>query len=85
MQAGGGLGMGLGGDPVAVVAPGMMSMLSATPELLARVAALGPVRDVPVIDFATETNRTGTSRCRTCFVSSAGRSSAAWCWWCSTP
>jgi ATP-binding cassette subfamily B protein len=58
VQAGGGLGMGLGGGAGrGGGGRGMMSMLSATPELLARVAALGPVRDVPVIDFATETGQ----------------------------
>ena len=58
VQAGGGLGMGLGGGPGrGGGGRGMMSMLSATPELLARVAALGPVRDVPIIDFATETKQ----------------------------
>jgi len=58
LPAAGGLGMGLGGGPGrGGGGRGMMSMLSATPELLARVAALGPVRDVPVIDFATETKQ----------------------------
>jgi ATP-binding cassette subfamily B protein len=56
--AAGGLGMGLGGGPGrGGGGRGMMSMLSATPELLARVAALGPVRDVPNIDFAAETKQ----------------------------
>jgi ATP-binding cassette, subfamily B, bacterial len=56
--AAGGLGMGLGGGPGrGGGGRGMVSMLSATPELLARVAALGPVRDVPTIDLATETKQ----------------------------
>jgi len=56
-SAGGGLGMGLGGGGGRGGGRGMMSMLAATPELMAKVAALGPVRDVPEIDFATETTQ----------------------------
>ena len=52
----GGLGMGLGGGPGrGGPGRGMSAMFAATPELLAQVAALGPVRDVPTIDFAVET------------------------------
>jgi ATP-binding cassette subfamily B protein len=58
LPAAGGLGMGLGGGPGrGGGGRGMMSMLSATPELLARVEALGPARDVPTIDLATETTQ----------------------------
>jgi ATP-binding cassette subfamily B protein len=55
----GGLGMGLGGGGGRGTGGGrgMASMLAATPELLARVAALGPIKDVPAIDFAAETKQ----------------------------
>jgi ATP-binding cassette subfamily B protein len=56
LPAAGGLGMGLGGGGGrGGPGRGMMAMLAATPEMLARVAALGPVKDVPKIDFARET------------------------------
>jgi ATP-binding cassette subfamily B protein len=55
MPAAGGLGMGLGGGGGRGGGRGMSAMFAATPELLASVAALGPVRDVPVIDLAKET------------------------------
>ncbi len=52
---GGGLGLGLGGGGGGRGARGMSSMFAATPQLLKQVAALGPIRDVPKIDFAKET------------------------------
>ncbi|KQO64571.1 ABC transporter ATP-binding protein [Curtobacterium sp. Leaf261] len=52
---GGGLGMGLGGGGGRGGGRGMAAMFAATPELLARVEALGPIRDVPAIDLDTET------------------------------
>jgi ATP-binding cassette subfamily B protein len=55
IPAAGGLGMGLGGGGRGGPGRNMMAMLAATPDLLARVAALGPVKDVPRIDFARET------------------------------
>jgi ATP-binding cassette subfamily B protein len=54
MPAAGGLGMGLGGGG-GRGARGMSAMFAATPELLANVAALGPIRDIPKIDFEKET------------------------------
>ncbi|WIE55904.1 ABC transporter ATP-binding protein [Curtobacterium sp. MCBD17_003] len=51
---GGGLGMGLGGRGRGS-GRGMAGMFAATPELLARVAALGPIRDVPTVDLDRET------------------------------
>jgi ATP-binding cassette subfamily B protein len=48
---GGGLGMGLGGGGGRGGGRGMAAMFAATPELLARVEALGPIRDVPDIDI----------------------------------
>jgi ATP-binding cassette subfamily B protein len=48
--AGGGLGMGLGGGG----GRGMRASLAPTPELLAKVAALPPIKDVPVIDLERE-------------------------------
>jgi ATP-binding cassette, subfamily B, bacterial len=50
---GGGLGMGLGGGG-GKGGKGMAGMLAATPELLAKVEALGPIRDVPRIGLDTE-------------------------------
>ncbi|HEY5320720.1 MAG TPA: ABC transporter ATP-binding protein, partial [Galbitalea sp.] len=47
-----GLGMGLGGGG----GKGMSSLFAATPELLAKVAALGPLRDIPDLDLAHETH-----------------------------
>jgi ATP-binding cassette subfamily B protein len=47
-----GLGMGLGGGGGG---KGMSSLFAATPELLAKVAALGPLRDIPDIDLGHET------------------------------
>jgi ATP-binding cassette subfamily B protein len=47
-----GLGMGLGGGGGG---KSMSSLFAATPELLAKVAALGPLRDIPTIDLAHET------------------------------
>ncbi|HEY5231044.1 MAG TPA: ABC transporter ATP-binding protein, partial [Galbitalea sp.] len=56
LPAAGGLGMGLGGGPGrGGPGRGMSAMFAATPALLAQVAALGPVKDVPTIDFAVET------------------------------
>ncbi len=56
--AAGGLGMGLGGGGGrGGGGRGMTAMFAATPELLARVAALGPIRDVPTIDFDRETKQ----------------------------
>lgn len=52
---GGGLGMGLGGGGGRGGGRGMAGMFAATPELLARVAALGPIRDKPRIDLDRET------------------------------
>jgi ATP-binding cassette subfamily B protein len=51
---GGGLGMGLGGGGRGG-GRGMGGMLAATPELLAKVAALGPIRDVPKVELEAET------------------------------
>jgi ATP-binding cassette subfamily B protein len=54
----GGLGMGLGGGPGrGGFGRGMSAMFAATPELLAHVAALGPVKDVPTVDFVRETKQ----------------------------
>ena len=52
---GGGLGMGLGGGGGRGNGRGLSSMMAPTPELLARVAALGPIKDVPRVDMAVET------------------------------
>jgi ATP-binding cassette, subfamily B, bacterial len=54
-SAGGGLGMGLGGGGGRGGGRGLSAMMAPTPELLARVAALGPIRDVPKISMITET------------------------------
>ncbi|RKR76689.1 ABC transporter ATP-binding protein [Frondihabitans australicus] len=51
---GGGLGMGLGGGGRGGGGKGMAAMFAATPELLARVAALGPIKDVPRVDVDAE-------------------------------
>ncbi|MCU1526238.1 MAG: transporter ATP-binding protein, partial [Frondihabitans sp.] len=51
---GGGLGMGLGGGGGRCGGKGMAGMFAATPELLARVEKLGPLRDVPTIDLDAE-------------------------------
>jgi ATP-binding cassette subfamily B protein len=51
---GGGLGMGLGGGGRGGGGRGMAAMFAATPELLARVEALGPIRDVPRVDIDAE-------------------------------
>ncbi|BDZ51985.1 ABC transporter [Frondihabitans sucicola] len=53
----GGLGMGLGGGGGRGGGRGMASFFAATPELLARVAALGPIRDKPAIDLDRETTQ----------------------------
>ncbi|HEY0260553.1 MAG TPA: ABC transporter ATP-binding protein, partial [Lacisediminihabitans sp.] len=50
-----GLGLGLGGGGGRGGGRGMSSFFSPTPELLAQVARLGPVRDVPDIDLDRET------------------------------
>jgi ATP-binding cassette subfamily B protein len=55
--AGAGLGMGLGGGGGRGGGRGMASFFAPTPELLARVAKLGPVRDTPTIDLAHETTQ----------------------------
>ncbi|HEY4267487.1 MAG TPA: ABC transporter ATP-binding protein [Galbitalea sp.] len=56
LPAGGGLGMGLGGGAGrGGGGRGMSAMLAPTPELMARVAALGPLRDIPVVDLERET------------------------------
>jgi ATP-binding cassette subfamily B protein len=47
--------MGLGGSAGRAGGRGMAAMFAATPELLARVAALGPLRDEPRIDLDRET------------------------------
>jgi ATP-binding cassette subfamily B protein len=52
---GGGLGMGLGGGGGRGNGRGLAGMMAPTPELLARVAALGPIRDIPRIDLDRET------------------------------
>jgi ATP-binding cassette subfamily B protein len=54
---GGGLGMGLGGGGGGGRGGGrgLAAMMAPTPELLARVAALGPIRDIPKVNLATET------------------------------
>lgn len=49
-----GLGVGLGGGGARGGGRGMASFFAATPELLARVEALGPIRDVPTIDLDRE-------------------------------
>jgi ATP-binding cassette subfamily B protein len=54
-SVGGGLGMGLGGGGGRGGGRGLAGMLAATPELLARVAALGPARDIPNVNLAAET------------------------------
>jgi ATP-binding cassette subfamily B protein len=51
---GGGLGMGLGGGGGRGGGRGMGALAAPTPELLARVAALAPPKDVPVIDLDRE-------------------------------
>jgi ATP-binding cassette subfamily B protein len=51
---GGGLGMGLGGGGRGN-GKGLAGMLAPTPELLAQVVALGPIRDIPKVDLAQET------------------------------
>jgi ATP-binding cassette, subfamily B, bacterial len=56
-SVGGGLGMGLGGGGGRGGGRGFSAMMAPTPELLARVAALGPVRDVPKINMITETTQ----------------------------
>jgi ATP-binding cassette subfamily B protein len=54
----GGLGMGLGGGGGrGGFGRGMSAMFAATPELLASVEALGPIRDVPEIDLERETRQ----------------------------
>jgi ATP-binding cassette subfamily B protein len=55
--AAGGLGMGLGGGGRGGGARGMAGMFAATPELLARVAALGPIKDIPTVDLGRETQQ----------------------------
>jgi ATP-binding cassette, subfamily B, bacterial len=55
LPAAGGLGMGLGGGGGGRGGRGMSAMFAATPELLEKVAALGPIRDIPTIDFEKET------------------------------
>jgi ATP-binding cassette subfamily B protein len=54
-SVGGGLGMGLGGGGGRGGGRGLSAMMAPTPELLARVAALGPIRDIPKVDLASET------------------------------
>jgi ATP-binding cassette subfamily B protein len=54
-SVGGGLGMGLGGGGGRGNGRGLSAMMAPTPELLARVAALGPIRDVPKVNITTET------------------------------
>ncbi|GAA4265707.1 ABC transporter ATP-binding protein [Frondihabitans peucedani] len=52
-----GLGMGLGGGGGRGGGRGMASFLAATPELLAQVEALGPIRDEPTLDLDRETRQ----------------------------
>jgi ATP-binding cassette subfamily B protein len=52
---GGGLGMGLGGSGGRGNGRGLSAGMAATPELLARVEALRPIRDIPKVDLAKET------------------------------
>jgi len=49
--------MGLGGGGGRGNGRGLAAMMAPTPELLARVAALGPIRDIPSVDLATETKQ----------------------------
>jgi ATP-binding cassette subfamily B protein len=53
--AGSGLGMGLGGGGGRGGGRGMGALAAPTPELLARVAALGEPKDVPTLDLDRET------------------------------
>jgi ATP-binding cassette subfamily B protein len=54
---GGGLGMGLGGGGGRGGGRGLAAMMAPTPELLARVAALGPIRDIPKVNLDAETRQ----------------------------
>ncbi|MCU1514532.1 MAG: transporter ATP-binding protein, partial [Microbacteriaceae bacterium] len=54
VAAGSALGMGLGGGGGRGGGRGMGALAAATPELLAQVAALGPLRDIPVVDPIAE-------------------------------
>ncbi|ROQ39572.1 ATP-binding cassette subfamily B protein [Frondihabitans sp. PhB188] len=53
----GGLGGGLGAGGGHGGSRGAAALFAATPELLARVEALGPVRDAPSVDLAVETRQ----------------------------
>jgi ATP-binding cassette subfamily B protein len=54
VAASSGLGLGLGGGAGKGGGRGMSALFAPTPELLARVDALGPVRDVPAVDLPRE-------------------------------
>ena len=80
------IGAGLGGGGGGGGGGGWRLNLAPTPELLARVAALRPVRDVadrrPGDRVAP---RPRLQPDRGCCASSAGRCSSGWSWSCSTP
>jgi ATP-binding cassette subfamily B protein len=57
VAASSGLGLGLGGSAGKAGGRGMSALFAPTPELLAKVAALGPVRDVPTVDLDRESRQ----------------------------
>ncbi len=56
VTAAAGLGMGLGGGG-GNASRGMSALFSPTPELLAKVESLGPLRDIPTVDIAQESQQ----------------------------
>jgi hypothetical protein len=58
--------------------------LAPTPELLARVAALRPVRDVAKVDLAKESRHDRSFNLRRLLREFRRPLSSGWSWWCST-